>query len=139
MQLTFKDTLSMRFEKLNLFVIVNPKYLNSSTHSIMRSKNNSSGKSLVGREENIISLLLAEFAINLLLFKYEAMSVNSLFIFKYRSAREVDLMTKAASSANSTVSASTAKGKSFINRLKHKGPTMDPCGTPLETGFLSDS
>ena len=139
MRLTFRDTLSMCFEKLNLFVIVSPKYLNLSTHSILLSQNNRSGKSLVRREENIISLLLAEFAINLLLFKYEAISVNSLFIFKYRSAREVDLMTKAASFTNSTVSASTAKGISFINKLKHKGPRMDPCGTPLETGFLSDS
>ena len=42
------------------------------------------------------------------------------------------------SSANKRVLEMILSGRSFINSRNSKGPSTEPCGTPLTTGTLSE-
>ena len=131
--LTFSATLLICFEKFRLRVMVSPKYLNSETHSISLPSNNITGRLAVGLEVNIISLLFDALGTNLFALRYPAISEKRFLILPNNPSRVSADTINAASSANKTVISSTAKGKSLMNRLKHNGPRIDPCGTPVFT------
>ena len=124
--LTFRAIFFICLEKFKSLFMVRPKYLNSLTHSIISPPKDKSSSSGVARDENTINLLFAEFGTSLFMFRYVVRSEKSLSIFWYRPSRVVAVITNAASSANKTVTSSTASGISFIKRLKHSGPSIDP-------------
>ena len=63
--LRFRAILFIWFEKFRFLVMVNPKYLNSDTHSISLSLNNRTGRFEVGLDVNITNLLFEAFGTNL--------------------------------------------------------------------------
>ena len=133
-RLKFRDTLFIWLEKFRFLVMVNPKYLNSDTHSVSLPLNNKTGRLEVGLDVNIINLLLEAFGTNLFTSRYPAISEKRLLILVTKPAIVSEVIIKAASSANRIVFSSTASGKSLINKLKHNGPRILPWGTPLTTG-----
>ena len=137
-RLIFKAILLICLVKLRVLVIVRPRYLNSMIHSISFPPNNITGKWEAGREENIINLLFDALGTNLFMLRYAERSEKRFRILFSSPSRVGDVKTKAASSANSTVSSSTARGRSLIYKLKHNGPKIDPCGTPVSIGIVAD-